>query len=88
MGESSMYLLWVILIGFIVGALARMIMPGKNPGGFFVTILLGIGGSLIGTGLGRAIGWYREGQSAGFIVSLAGAIVLLAIYHFVRRRLA
>ena len=83
-----MYLLWVILIGFIVGALARMIMPGKNPGGFFVTILLGIGGSLIGTGLGRAIGWYREGQSAGFIVSLAGAIVLLAIYHFVRRRLA
>lgn len=83
-----MYLLWVILIGFIVGALARMVMPGKNPGGFFVTILLGIGGSLIGTGLGRAIGWYQEGQSAGFIVSLVGAILLLAIYHFVRRRLA
>jgi uncharacterized membrane protein YeaQ/YmgE (transglycosylase-associated protein family) len=80
--------LWVVLIGLVVGALAKLIMPGKDPGGFIVTILLGIAGSLVATWLGRAIGWYREGQSAGFIMSLLGAILLLAIYHMVRRRSA
>jgi len=83
-----MHWLWVILIGLIVGALAKLIMPGKDPGGFIVTILIGIGGSLVGTFLGRAVGWYQEGQSAGFIMSLIGAIVLLGIYHLIRRRTA
>jgi len=81
-----MHWLWVILIGLIVGALAKLIMPGKDPGGFIVTILLGIAGSLVGTWLGRVLGLYQGGQSAGFIMSLVGAIILLGIYHLIRRR--
>jgi uncharacterized membrane protein YeaQ/YmgE (transglycosylase-associated protein family) len=81
-----MHWLWVILIGLVVGAVAKLIMPGKDPGGFIVTILLGIAGSLVATWLGRAVGWYHEGQSAGFIMSVVGAILLLAIYHAVRKR--
>lgn len=65
--------------------LAKPIMPGKDPGGFIVTALLGIAGSVIATGLGRAVGWYGEGQSAGFIMSVIGSIVLLAIYHALKR---
>lgn len=80
--------LWVALVGLIVGALAKLIMPGKDPGGFIVTILIGIGGSLVATWLGRAVGWYQEGQSAGFIMSVGGAVLLLAVYHFVKRRMA
>ena len=79
-----MHWLWVVLIGLVVGALAKFIMPGKDPGGFMVTILIGIAGSLVATWLGRAIGLYQEGQSAGFIMSVVGAIVLLGIYHLVR----
>jgi uncharacterized membrane protein YeaQ/YmgE (transglycosylase-associated protein family) len=60
-----MHWLWVALIGLVVGALAKLIMPGKDPGGFVVTILLGIAGSFVATWLGQAIGWYQEGQSAG-----------------------
>jgi uncharacterized membrane protein YeaQ/YmgE (transglycosylase-associated protein family) len=81
-----MHWLWVILIGLVVGALAKLIMPGKDPGGIIITILIGIAGSLVGTWLGRALGLYQEGQSAGFIMSLIGAIILLGIYHLIRRR--
>jgi len=81
-----MHWLWVILIGLVIGALAKLIMPGKDPGGFIVTILLGIAGSIVGTWLGRTIGWYQEGQSAGFLMSVVGALLLLGIYHLVRRR--
>ncbi len=81
-----MHWLWVILIGLVVGALAKLIMPGKDPGGIIITILIGIAGSLVGTWLGRALGLYQEGQSAGFIMSLIGAILLLGIYHLIRRR--
>jgi len=81
-----MHWLWVALIGLIVGALAKLIMPGKDPGGFIITMLIGVGGSLIGTLLGRVIGWYQEGESAGFIVSILGALLLLVAYHFVRKR--
>ena len=81
-----MHWLWTIIIGLIVGAVAKLLMPGKDPGGFIITILLGIAGSLVGTWLGRMVGWYQEGESAGFIMSVIGAIILLAIYHFVRRR--
>ena len=83
-----MHWLWVALIGLIVGALAKLIMPGKDPGGIIVTMLIGIAGSLVGTFLGRAVGWYQEGQSAGFIASVLGALLLLAAYHFIRRRTA
>lgn len=78
--------LWVALIGLVVGALAKLLMPGKDSGGFIVTALLGIAGSLVATALGRVMGLYGEGQSAGFIMSVIGAIVLLAIYRVVRRR--
>ena len=81
-----MHWLWVILIGLVVGALAKLIMPGKDPGGIIITILIGIAGSLVGTWVGRVVGLYQEGQSAGFIMSLIGAIILLGIYHLIRRR--
>ena len=79
-------LLWTAIIGLVVGALAKLIVPGKDPGGILVTMIIGIAGSFLGTFLGRMVGHYQEGQSAGFIMSLIGAIILLAIYHFFRRR--
>jgi uncharacterized membrane protein YeaQ/YmgE (transglycosylase-associated protein family) len=83
-----MHWLGVILIGLVVGALAKLIMPGNDPGGVIITILLGIAGSVVGTWLGRVVGWYREDQSAGFIMSLIGAIILLWIYRLIRGRTA
>ena len=81
-------ILWTALIGLVVGALAKLIMPGKDPGGIFVTMAIGIAGSFLGTWIGRLVGWYQEGQSAGFIMSLIGALILLAIYHLIRRQTA
>ena len=78
-------LLWEAIIGLIVGALAKFIMPGKDPGGIFITMLIGIAGSFLGTFLGRAIGHYEPDQSAGFLMSLVGALILLGIYHLIRR---
>lgn len=78
-------LLWTALIGLVVGAIAKFIMPGKDPGGIFVTMLIGIAGSFLGTWIGRAIGHYEPGQSAGFLMSLVGALILLGIYHLIRR---
>jgi uncharacterized membrane protein YeaQ/YmgE (transglycosylase-associated protein family) len=80
-----MHFLWMCLIGLIAGALAKLIMPGKDPGGLIITMLLGIAGSLLAGFLGRALGWYEAGQGAGLIMSVIGAIVLLAIYRMVRR---
>jgi uncharacterized membrane protein YeaQ/YmgE (transglycosylase-associated protein family) len=80
-----MHYLWVALIGLIVGAIAKLLMPGKDPGGFIITMLLGIAGSFLATFLGRAVGLYQEGQAAGFIMSVIGAIILLAIYHMFRK---
>ncbi len=77
---------WIIF-GLIVGVLAKWIMPGRDPGGMIVTILLGITGSLVGGFIGRAIGLYDSGQSsAGFFVSVLGAVLLLAIYRQIRKR--
>ncbi len=70
-----------ILFGLVVGAIAKLLMPGRDPGGFIVTILIGIAGALLGGFLGRAMGWYREGEPAGFLMSLIGAVVLLVIYR-------
>ena len=78
-------LLWTALIGLVVGALAKLIMPGKDPGGILITMIIGIAGSFLGTFLGRLIGHYQEGESAGFIMSLIGAIILLAVVNLVRR---
>jgi uncharacterized membrane protein YeaQ/YmgE (transglycosylase-associated protein family) len=81
-----MHILWMLIIGLVIGALAKLIMPGKDPGGIIVTMLLGIAGALIAGFLGRAIGWYREGEPAGFIASVLGAILLLAIYRMIVAR--
>jgi len=78
-----MHLLWMIVVGLIVGALAKLLMPGRDPGGVIVTMLLGIGGSLLAGLIGRAIGWYTEGEPAGFIFSVVGAIIILAIYRLI-----
>jgi uncharacterized membrane protein YeaQ/YmgE (transglycosylase-associated protein family) len=83
-----MHLLWMIVIGLIVGALAKLIMPGRDPGGVIVTILLGIAGSVVAGLIGRAVGWYSEGQPAGFIASLIGAIIILVIYRLIIGRTA
>jgi uncharacterized membrane protein YeaQ/YmgE (transglycosylase-associated protein family) len=81
-----LHLLWTAIIGIVVGALAKLFMPGNDPGGIWITMLLGIAGSFVGTWLGRLVGHYQEGDSAGFIMSLVGALVLLGIYHLIRRR--
>lgn len=81
-----MHLLWIILIGFVAGLIAKLITPGTWPGGFFLTAALGIGGSLAATYLGQFLGWYQPGQSAGFIGAIVGAIVLLGVYHLVARK--
>ena len=79
-----MYIIWAILIGLLVGAVAKLLMPGKDPGGIIVTILLGIAGSIVATFLGQSLGWYQRGQAAGFIMSVVGAILLLGIYRMFR----
>jgi len=78
-----MYLLWMIVVGLIVGALAKLFMPGHDPGGVIVTILLGIGGSILAGLIGRSVGWYREGEPVGFIASVVGAVIILAVYRVI-----
>ena len=84
-----MELLWTLLIGLVVGIVAKFLMPGRDPGGFIITALLGIAGAFVAHAIGRAMGWYAEGEPAGFIASVVGAIILLALYRMVvgRRRL-
>ena len=81
-----MSIIWAILIGFLVGLVAKFLMPGRDPGGFILTALLGIVGALVATFLGQAMGLYAAGQAAGFIASVIGAMIVLFIYHLVRRR--
>ena len=81
-----MSILWMIIIGLIAGALAKLIMPGRDPGGIIVTMLLGIAGALLGGFIGRALGLYGEGEAVGFVMSLAGAIVLLVVYRMMAGR--
>ena len=80
-----LHLLWVLIIGLVVGALAKFIMPGKDPGGIIVTMLLGVAGSFVGGWIGRAAGLYPEGHAAGFLMSLVGAVVILFIYRIIRK---
>jgi uncharacterized membrane protein YeaQ/YmgE (transglycosylase-associated protein family) len=83
--EDVMNILWTIIIGFIVGLIAKMLMPGRDPGGFIITTLLGIAGAFVASYLGRAMNWYAPGQPAGLIASVIGAILLLVIYRVIRR---
>jgi uncharacterized membrane protein YeaQ/YmgE (transglycosylase-associated protein family) len=81
-----MSIIWTLIIGLVAGALAKLLMPGRDPGGFIITMLLGVAGAFIATWLGQAIGWYQAGEGAGFIGAVVGAVILLVIYRFVVKR--
>ncbi|MFI4952359.1 MAG: GlsB/YeaQ/YmgE family stress response membrane protein [Burkholderiales bacterium] len=81
-----MHIIWTILIGFVVGLIAKAVTPGAGPGGFLLTAALGIAGSIGATYIGQAMGWYQAGQGAGFIGALIGAVILLVIYHLIVRK--
>lgn len=83
-----MGLLYTALIGLIAGAVAKLLMPGKDPGGLIVTMLLGIAGAFVGTFLGQTLGLYQAGARAGFIASVIGAVVLLFLYRLITRNRA
>lgn len=79
-------MVWALLVGLIVGIVAKFLMPGRDPGGFIITALLGVAGSLIANFIGARMGFYGEGEPAGFIASVIGAVILLAIYRAVTNR--
>jgi uncharacterized membrane protein YeaQ/YmgE (transglycosylase-associated protein family) len=83
-----MHIIWMLIIGLVIGAIAKLVMPGKDPGGIIITALIGMAGSLIAGMIGHAAGWYAEGEPAGFIASVIGAIVLLAGYRAILGRSA
>lgn len=74
-----------IIIGGLAGAVAKFLMPGRDPGGFIITIILGIVGAVVATWLGQQVGWYRVGESAGFLGAVVGAVIILFIYRMVAR---
>jgi uncharacterized membrane protein YeaQ/YmgE (transglycosylase-associated protein family) len=79
-------IIWTILIGLIAGTIAKLLMPGRDPGGFIITILLGIAGAFVATFLGQAIGWYEAGEGAGLIGAVVGAVILLIAYRMIKKR--
>ena len=83
-----MHFLWTLIIGLVVGAIAKLLMPGKDPGGFIITMLLGVAGALLAGFLGRSLGWYDDpGEAPGLIASVIGAMLLLLLYRvFTGRR--
>jgi uncharacterized membrane protein YeaQ/YmgE (transglycosylase-associated protein family) len=83
-----MNVLWTLIIGFLAGAVAKLLMPGKDPGGFIITMMLGIAGSVVARYLGMALGLYESTDSAGFIASVLGAVILLALYRLIVKRKA
>ena len=83
-----MHMILFLVFGLIVGALARLLVPGREPGGWIISMLLGVAGSFLGGFLGRMLGMYREGEPAGFVMSLLGAVILVAGYHAIARRRA
>lgn len=80
-----MELVWTLLIGLLVGIIAKFLMPGRDPGGMIVTMLLGVAGAFVAYAIGRSMGWYTEGEPAGFLASVVGAIILLALYRLIVR---
>ncbi len=81
-----MSLIITLIIGLLAGAVARFLMPGRDPGGFIVTMILGVIGAFVATYLGRMIGWYNEGEAAGFIGAVVGALIVLFIYRLIAGR--
>lgn len=76
-------ILWTLVIGLVIGAIAKLLMPGRDPGGCIITMLLGIAGAFVAGYLGRVLSWYQPGEPAGFIASVIGAMLLLLIYRMV-----
>ena len=76
---------WIV-IGFLAGGIAKLLMPGKDPGGCLITILLGIAGALLAGFIGKSIGWYNENEAAGFIAAIVGAFIILFLYRIIMRR--
>ena len=83
-----MQIIYAIVIGLVVGIVAKFLMPGKDPGGFIITTLLGIAGAIVAKYLGQALHWYQPGEPAGFVASVVGAIILLVLYRMVFGRRA
>ena len=83
-----MHLIGTIVIGFLAGVVAKLLTPGRDPGGFIITTILGIVGAFVATYLGQAVGWYRADEGAGFIGAVVGAIILLVVYHMIVSRSA
>ena len=83
-----MGIIWTLIIGLVAGIIAKFLMPGPDPGGIIVTILLGIAGAFLATWLGQTIGWYEAGEGAGFIGAIVGAVIILVLYRMMRRRSA
>lgn len=81
-----MGLIWTLIIGLLAGAVAKLLMPGRDPGGFIITMLLGVAGAFLATWLGQAIGWYEAGEGAGFIGAVVGAVIILIIYRVAIKR--
>jgi len=79
-------MLWTLLVGLIIGVIAKFLMPGRDPGGFIITMLLGVAGAFIAGFIGSQLGWYNEGEPAGFVASVVGAVILLAGYRAVTGR--
>jgi uncharacterized membrane protein YeaQ/YmgE (transglycosylase-associated protein family) len=80
-----MHLLWTLLIGLLAGIVAKFLTPGRDPGGCIITMLLGVAGAFLATYLGQVVGWYKAGETAGFVGAVVGAIILLIAYHIIRR---
>ena len=78
-----MHIIWALLVGLVVGALAKLVMPGKDPGGIIITMLLGIAGAFVAGALGHSLGWYALGEGPGLLASVLGAVILLGIYRLV-----
>lgn len=81
-----MGIIWTILIGFVVGVVAKFLMPGRDPAGFIITVVIGIVGSFVASFLGSAMGFYRQGEPVGFIAAVIGAMILLFIYRMIAGR--
>jgi uncharacterized membrane protein YeaQ/YmgE (transglycosylase-associated protein family) len=79
-------MIWTLIVGLIVGAIAKFLMPGRDPGGFIITMILGVAGAFIAHFLGANLGWYEEGEPAGFVASVIGAVILLTLYRAISGR--
>jgi uncharacterized membrane protein YeaQ/YmgE (transglycosylase-associated protein family) len=86
MNLGSDSILWILFIGLVIGAVAKLLMPGRDPGGSIITKLIGIAGSFVALFIGKKLGWYQQGDAAGFIASIVGAMLLLLLYRLIVKR--